>query len=223
MRILICESDRMIGDGLQRGLKIIGHSVDWAASVSEADEALALGDYEAVVVSLGPKDEGEATISRWRQQGLRVPIVALSARELHSHYVRGEQGVICYLPMPVSLELLATTLNDVTFSAHADKTWSHGPLEFAPGTLRTRWRGNLVELTPTEAKLLQTFLSHPRQLLTVEFLQSALFSDCQTLARNQVETQIDSLRSKIHPNIVRTWRGAGYTLGTSETLETALT
>lgn len=67
--------------------------------------------------------------------------------------------------------------------------------------------------------LLELLLTYPNRVLTREFLRDKLYDWDKGSESNTLEVHIHHLRKKLHPGIVRTLRGAGYTLGTLEAIE----
>ena len=223
MRILIVEDDPMLGDGLQRGLKLIGHAVDWFGTAAEADRAIGMMHYDAVVLDLGlPDDDGVALLGRWRQQGRQMPVVVLTARDAVACRISGlDAGADDYLVKPVELDELAARLRAVTRRAAGmpEPVWRHGPLEYQPAARLALWHGKAVDLTSRESMLLELLLTYPNRVLTREFLRDKLYDWDKGSESNTLEVHIHHLRKKLHPGIVRTLRGAGYTLGTLEAIE----
>jgi len=212
----------MLGDGLQRGLKLMGHAVDWFGTAAEADRAVGMMHYDAVVLDLGlPDDDGVAVLSRWRNQGRQTPVVVLTARDAVSSRIGGlDAGADDYLVKPVELDELAARLRAVTRRAAGmpEPVWRHGPLEYQPAARLAIWHGKAVDLTSRESMLLELLLTYPNRVLTREFLRDKLYDWDKGAESNTLEVHIHHLRRKIHPGIVRTLRGAGYTLGTLEAI-----
>ncbi|ELA01126.1 response regulator [Helicobacter pylori] len=213
----------MLGDGLQRGLKLIGHAVDWFGTAAEADRAIGMMHYDAVVLDLGlPDDDGVALLGRWRQQGRQMPVVVLTARDAVASRISGlDAGADDYLVKPVELDELAARLRAVTRRAAGmpEPVWRHGPLEYQPAARLALWHGKAVDLTSRESMLLELLLTYPNRVLTREFLRDKLYDWDKGSESNTLEVHIHHLRKKLHPGIVRTLRGAGYTLGTLEAIE----
>ncbi|KAI3591073.1 Two-component system response regulator QseB [Cupriavidus sp. U2] len=227
MRILIVEDDPMLGDGMQRGLKLMGHAVDWFRTGADADRAIAAMHYDAVLLDLGlPDQDGVTLLSRWRNQGRPTPVVVLTARDAVQSRISGlDAGADDYLIKPVDLDELAARLRAVTrrSAGMPEPVWRHGPLEYHPAARLAVWQGKSVDLTSRESMLLELLLAHPNRVLTREFLRDKLYEWEKGSESNTLEVHIHHLRRKIHPGIVRTLRGAGYTLGTLDALETPST
>ena len=224
MRILIVEDDPMLGDGMQRGLKLMGHAVDWFRTGMDADRAIVAMHYDAVLLDLGlPDQDGVTLLSRWRNQGRQTPVVVLTARDAIQSRIGGlDAGADDYLIKPVDLDELAARLRAVTrrSAGMPEPVWRHGPLEYHPAARLAVWHGKSVDLTSRESMLLELLLAHPNRVLTREFLRDKLYEWEKGSESNTLEVHIHHLRRKIHPGIVRTLRGAGYTLGTLDALQT---
>jgi two-component system response regulator QseB len=208
MRILIVEDDPMLGDGLQRGLKLIGHAVDWFGTAAEADRAIGMMHYDAVVLDLGlPDDDGVALLGRWRQQGRQMPVVVLTARDAVASRISGlDAGADDYLVKPVELDELAARLRAVTRRAAGmpEPVWRHGPLEYQPAARLALWHGKAVDLTSRESMLLELLLTYPNRVLTREFLRDKLYDwDKGSKATRWKSTSITCARSSIPASCAR--------------------
>lgn len=217
MRILIVEDDPLLGDGITRGLKLMGYAVDWFNNSADADHAHQMVHYDAIVLDLGlPGEDGMALLKRWRQRGKQTPIVVLTARDAVESRIGGlDAGADDYLIKPVTLDELAARLRAVTrrSAGMPEPVWTHGELQFHPASRQAYWQGAAVELTNREAALLELLLSHPNRVLTRDFIREKLYDWNDDLESNALDVHIHHLRRKIHPKIVRTLRGSGYTLG----------
>jgi len=217
MRILIVEDDPPLGDGLARGLKALGIAADWFTNGKDADQAMDMVRYDAVVLDLGlPGEDGMRLLRRWRGQGNVIPVVILTARdEVESRIAGLNDGADDYLIKPITLDELVARLRAVT-RRHVglpEPVWRHGSLTFEPATRQAAWKGDAVELTARESSLLELFLMNPNRVLTRDFIREKLYDWSDDLESNALEVHVHHLRRKIHPGIVRTLRGAGYALG----------
>lgn len=220
MRILIVEDDPLLGDGLLRGLTLSGHAVDWFGTAADADHAMRMVRYDAVVLDLGlPGEDGMTLLARWREQGRQTPVVVLTARDGVESRIGGlDTGADDYLVKPVELDELAARLRAVTRRAAGmpEPVWKHGPLEYHPSGRKAYWKGQPVDLTGREAALLELLLANPHRVLTRDFIREKLHDWDSETESNSLEVHIHHLRRKIDPRLVRTLRGAGYALGDLE-------
>ena len=140
----------MLGDGLHRGLKLMGHAADWFRTAAEADRAIAAMHYDAVLLDLGlPDEDGVTMLLRWRNQGRHTPVVILTARDAVQDRIGGlDAGADDYLIKPVDLDELAARLRAVSRRAAGmlEPVWRHGPLEYHPAARLAVWHGKSVDL-----------------------------------------------------------------------------
>lgn len=221
MRLLILEDDRQLGDALATGLRQVGHAVDWFADGAAADAALAGAPYDALVLDLGlPGDDGMVWLRRWRQRGLTLPVLILTARDGVEQRIAGlDAGADDYLIKPLSVDELAARLRALLRRAagRAQPVWTHGALTYDPAAKTAHWEGRPVDLTGREIALLEMLLLHPQRVLSKAQLQEKLYDwSGGEPESNTLEVHVHHLRRKIHPGIVRTVRGVGYALGAQE-------
>jgi two-component system, OmpR family, response regulator QseB len=221
MRLLILEDDTHLGDALAIGLRQLGHVVDWFHDGAQADAALAGTFYDAMVLDLGlPGADGMVWLRRWRQRGLSLPVLILTARDGVEQRVAGlDSGADDYLIKPISIDELAARLRAMLRRAtgRAQTVWTHGALRYDPATMQVQWHGTTVDLTGRELALLEVLLMHPQRVLSKSQLQEKLYDwSGDEPESNALEVYVHHLRRKIHPAIVRTVRGVGYALGTPE-------
>jgi two-component system OmpR family response regulator len=170
-----------------------------------------------------PDLDGFEVARRLRQSegaGTRVPVIFLTARDTTADKVEGLRlGTDDYVTKPFSIEELVervrAVLRRATGSTPGEHRLSYADLELDEET-RDVWRaGRLVELTPTEFKLLHYLLINARRVLTREQILEHVWD--YTFAGNAsvLETYVSYLRHKIdtvEPPLIHTVRGVGYTL-----------
>ena len=222
MRLLIVEDDILLGDGLATGLQALGLAVDWFVDGSQADAALAVVDYDAVLLDLGlPGGDGLDWLRRWRARGLAMPVLILTARDALEQRIAGlDGGADDYLVKPVEIAELAARLRAVRrrVAGRADSLWTHGPLSYRPDARSVQWLDRPVELTTRETTLLELLLANPQRVLPRALIEDKLHAFGREAESNTLEVHVHHLRRKLHPKLVRTVRGVGYALGAVEEL-----
>lgn len=218
MRLMIVEDDSLLGDALAQGLRQRGHAVDWFQHGAAADAALAGAPFDAVVLDLGlPGRDGMEWLQRWRQSGLQLPILVLTARDAVEQRIAGlDAGADDYLVKPITQDELAARLRALTrrTAGHTQAVWQHGELAYDPAAKSVHWRGAPVALTGRELAVLEALLAQPQRVLSRSHLLEKLYDWSGTEPEsNSLEVHIHHLRRKIDPGIVRTVRGVGYALG----------
>ncbi len=221
MRVLFVEDDVLLGQALAAGLRQLGHAADWFTNGRDADGALLAAPYDALVLDLGlPGGDGLVWLRRWRDRGVQLPVLVLTARDGIEQRIAGlDSGADDYLLKPITIDELAARLRALLrrASGRAQPTWRHGELEYDPASKRVRWKGQAVELTARELALLEALMLDPQRVLSKALLREKLYDWSEAEPEgNSLEVHIHHLRRKIDPGIVRTVRGVGYALGAAE-------
>jgi two-component system, OmpR family, response regulator len=220
MRVLIVEDDAKMAGLIQRGLRDDGLAADVAVDGEVALWMAGATDYDAIVLDvLLPGMDGFEVCRRLRSDGVRSPVLMLTARDAVEDRVRGlDTGADDYLTKPFSLAELAARLRAIA---------RRGPIERAPvldaGGLRLDpaarrvWRGDAeIALSAREFALLETLMRHPGQVLDrLQLLDHAWASEYENRS-NVIDVYIRYLREKVDrpfgADSIQTVRGVGYRL-----------
>jgi len=220
-RILVVDDEPNITDLVATALRYEGFEVDTAYDGRTAlDKAVSFRPQLLVLDVMLPDLDGFEVARRLRQEGRRVPMLFLTARDATEDKVRGlTLGGDDYVTKPFSLEeLLArvrAVLRRVTSSPEEGSRMRFADLELDEET-REVFRGQTpIELTPTEFKLLRYLMLNPRRVLSKAQILDHVWEYDFGGDANVVETYISYLRKKIDslgPPLIHTLRGAGYSL-----------
>ena len=168
-----------------------------------------------------PDLDGFEVARRLRQEGRRVPILFLTARDATEDKVRGlTLGGDDYVTKPFRLdELLArvrAVLRRVARGAARARRVSSSPTSSSTRRpARSSAAQTPIELTPTEFKLLRYLMLNPRRVLSKAQILDHVWEYDFGGDANVVETYISYLRKKIDtlgPPLIHTLRGAGYSM-----------
>ena len=219
MRILLAEDDPMISASLGKGLRSEGFTVDWVQDGRSAERALETTNYALVLLDLGlPHKDGLAVLRGWRQRGLTVPVLILTARDAVPDRVKGlDSGADDYLVKPFDLtELLARMRALLRRQAgRAQDLIEIGALRLDPAAHTLEYRDQPVALSAREFALLHALMEKPGVVLSREQLEDRLYGWGEEVESNAIEVHIHNLRRKLSPGVIRTVRGVGYRLGES--------
>ena len=216
MRILLAEDDPLLGDGLRAGLRQLGFQLDWVRDGLAAQRELTQGDYAAAVLDLGlPLMDGLDVPARLRAQGKRTPILVLTARDAVPDRIRGlDLGADDYVIKPVDMHELGARLRSLVRRANgqAQELLRCGDLVLDASARQVRWQDELLPLSAREFDLLHALMLSAGRVLSREQLEQQLYSWGNEIDSNAIEVHIHHLRRKIHPGLIQTVRGIGYTL-----------
>jgi two-component system, OmpR family, response regulator QseB len=214
MRILLVEDDAMLGDAVHRGLRQLGHAVDWIRDGHRADLALAGEPYDVVLLDLGLPGKGGLDVLRdLRGRGQRVPVVVITAQDAVAQRVAGlDAGADDYLVKPFDLDELGARVRAVQrrIGGRADPVIENGPLTLNPATHEVSLAGAPVQLSPREFALLQALLEHPGRPVSRTRLEERLYGWESEISSNAVEVHVHTLRRKLGMEWIKTLRGVGY-------------
>jgi two-component system response regulator QseB len=222
MRVLVIEDDRPLGEALAEGLRQLGHAVDWFTTGTEADSALGVAPYDAIVLDLGlPQRDGLSWLTEWRRRAIHVPVMVLTARDAVEQRIEGlDAGADDYLVKPITIDELAARLRALVRRASGARTqsvWQHGALSFNAAARTVAWQGQPADLTAREMAVLEVLMLHPHRVLSKAALLEKLYDWSRSEPdANSLEVHIHHLRRKLDPCVVRTVRGVGYALGACE-------
>jgi two-component system OmpR family response regulator len=223
-RILVVDDEEHITELVAMGLSYNGFAVERIASGRDAMAAVDRQRPDLIVLDVMLPDlDGFEVARRLRQAegaGTRVPIIFLTAKDTTHDKVEGLRlGSDDYVTKPFSIEELVERVKAVlrrsAGAGPGERKLSYADLELDEDT-RDVWRaGRLVELTPTEYKLLHYLLANARRVLTRDQILEQVWD--YTFAGNAsvLETYISYLRHKIDavdPPLIHTVRGVGYSL-----------
>ncbi|MGW0178737.1 response regulator transcription factor [Nocardia sp. NPDC003345] len=217
-RILIAEDDIHIVSFVGKGLRAAGYRTEHAADGETALLMARSGVFDMVILDIGlPSMDGFTVLRRLRGEGVRTPVVVLTARDSVDDTVAGlEGGANDYMTKPFQFaELLARVRlrlqDDATVGAPTDTLAHHG-LVLDLRSRRAHVDGRAVDLTAREFGLLEVFLRHPDQVLSREQILGQVWGYDFDPASNVVDVYVRALRAKIGAQRLQTVRGMGYRL-----------
>ncbi len=217
MKLLLIEDDTSMQAALQRALSRRGIEVTGCT-----DGALALQAWTAllpdvVVLDLSlPGMDGLQVLGAARRQGLKTPVLILTARGTVGDRVMGlNLGADDYLAKPFDLdELEAREANRSASSAPEPGNLMVGSLRYEKDSGAIYHEGLVLELTPRELALLQALMVKPGHAVSKEKLFELVFPGEADVQYEAVEVVVYRLRKKLAGTGVTlmTLRGLGYLL-----------
>jgi two-component system OmpR family response regulator len=214
VRILIVEDQERLAAQLTASLQESGYAVDAAADGERADFLAGTGDYDAIVLDLGlPKIDGLTLLRRWRDAGMAVPVIVLTARGSWHEKVQGiDSGADDYVAKPFRMEELLARLRGLIRRASGQITPQIrcGDVTLDPRLSKVTRDGALVRLTSHEFRVL-SYLMHQRdRVVSQAELTEHIYAQDYERDSNTVEVFIARLRRKLGTGFIETVRGLGY-------------
>lgn len=220
MRLLAIEDERELAELTAGALGRAGFAVDIAASLAEAEEALAVTTYDAIILDLGLCDgDGLSLLRSLRNRGASVPVLILTARDGLEDRVMGlDSGADDYVLKPFHMPELISRVRALLRRPNAalGVRLEFGNLVFETTHRQVTVAGRVVPLSIRELGLLEILLRRADRVVTREAIEQSLYSFDSELGSNAVEVLVHRLRRKLQDANatlqIHTLRGVGYLL-----------
>ena len=214
MRILIVEDEASIARQLATALTDAGYVVDCAADGARGDFLAQTEHYDAIVLDLGlPKIDGLSVLRAWRDAGIDVPVLVVTARGSWHEKVQGlDGGADDYVSKPFRVEEVLARLRALIRRASGRVTTELrcGPVALDPRAARVTVNGAPVKLTSHEFRVLSYLMHHRGRVVPQSELIEHIYAQGADRDSNTVEVFIARLRRKLGPALIETVRGLGY-------------
>ena len=221
--VLVIEDDSDIQELVCLHLRHSGMNAIGCASVEKARQLLSTETIDVAIVDwMLPGASGVELAKEIRANAKlkALPLLLLTARGREGDKLEGfAAGVDDFLVKPFSpRELVARIKSLLRRSGHESEPTilKHAGLSLDTDSHRVTVDGKIVELSPTEFKLLLTFLRHPERVLTRSTILDKVWQDDASIDERTVDVHIRRLRLALkphnHEHLIETVRGGGYRL-----------
>jgi two-component system OmpR family response regulator len=227
--LLVVDDEPNIRELLATSLRFAGFEVHTAADGAAALRVARQVDPDLVVLDVMlPDMDGFAVTRRLREKGQHVPVLFLTARDDTQDKVTGlTVGGDDYVTKPFSLEEVVARIRAVLRRTQpgadfASSVLAYADLELDEDSHEVTRAGRLVDLSPTEFKLLRYLMLNPGRVLSKTQILDHVWQYDWGGDANIVESYISYLRRKVDTvtgadgttvaPLIHTKRGVGYML-----------
>jgi two-component system copper resistance phosphate regulon response regulator CusR len=222
MRILVIEDEKKTAAFLAKGLREAGFAVDVAHDGESGLERARANKFDLLIVDIMlPQKDGWEVVSELKADGVRTPILFLTARDSVRDRVKGlELGADDYLVKPFAFsELLARVRSVLRRSPQRDPEHLRiADLEIDMQRHRATRSGKPVNLTPKEFLLLAYLVRSAGEVVSRAEIAEQVWDIGFKTDTNVVDVVVRRLRSKVDDpfktKLIQTIRGVGYVLKT---------
>lgn len=216
-RILVVDDDEALAEMIGIVLRNDGFEPSFCADGARALDAFRNSRPDLVLLDLMLPGLDGIEVCRQIRGESDVPVVMLTAKSDTSDIVRGlESGADDYVPKPFSMRLLLARVRMVLRRAAADTrprpVTRVRDLAIDDDRHEVRLRGELLQLTLTEYKLLRFLAQHPGRVFTRSQILNNIQDEHVIVIDRAIDVHVAALRRKLgdEGRCIETVRGVGY-------------
>lgn len=212
MKILLVEDDTALRGALEELLHREGYAVVDAPNARTACERVN-DDIDLVMLDVTlPDGDGVSLCRKWRSEGIRTPILFLTAKDEELDVVLGlDAGGNDYVTKPFRMQELLSRIRALLRREQTqENTVTRSGITLDKAKLQACRNGQVLALTLTEYKILAKLISE-RSIITRAALLDALWDvDSRFVDDNTLSVHVSRLREKVGAGHIKTVRGVGY-------------
>ncbi len=218
-RILVVEDEANIALALEDDLKKEGYDVEIVGDGDRACDRALEAAFDLILLDVMlPRKDGYEVCRDLRRARVRTPILMLTAKTQEAEKILGlELGADDYVTKPYSPRELRARIKALLRRAADElpEVFRFGDVEVDFARYEVRRGGRLLEVTPTEFKLLAALIRQRGRVLTRDQLLDLAWGQGVFVTDRVVDNQIVNLRKKIEPKpskprYLLNVRGVGY-------------
>lgn len=218
MKILLVEDNKKLGATIKQGLIQEVYAVDLLEDGQIAEERIFMNrdEYDLIILDrLLPSKDGISVCLSWRDKGIVVPILILTALDTVDDKVVGlNAGADDYLAKPFAFEELLARIHALLRRPVQTLSDTIKCNNIAINTLNRviTYKGKIIYLTLKEFMVLEYLVRNKGKVISRDTLYAHAWDFADSSFSNTVDVHIKNLRKKINDNgkIIQTIRGVGY-------------
>ncbi len=217
MKVLLIEDDVKLLQNIKTGLKQQGFRVDTAKDGEEGLYLAQNNKYDILIVDwMLPKLSGLEIIKILRKEGIRTPILILTAKSDVEDKVEGLKIADDYLTKPFDFAELIARLKALYRRSQniEDNVLKIADLELNPETKEVKVGGKYIDLTAKQFELLKYLMVNKNKIVTPEMIANNLWEMDDEINSNVINVYLSHIRKKIDKGrekpLIKTIRGMGF-------------
>ena len=218
-RILVVDDESGVRDLICDALHMSDFQTLQAVDGLAALSAIRKDRFDLIILDINmPKLDGLGLLEKIRNDGIELPALMLSARGDKTDISTGlKLGADDYMTKPFSIEELVlrvkAILRRTSGSTSAKNNLNCGPISMDLDRHQVKLNDDLVEMSPTEFKLLEELILRSGKVVSKEVLLANVWEIDFDTSSTVVDTYISYLRKKLHKDGfegIKTVRGIGF-------------
>ncbi len=224
MRLLLAEDEKELVDALVVILKHNHYSVDSVDNGEDALYYLENQDYDGAILDIMmPKMDGLTVLKTIREEGIKVPVIMLTAKaEIDDRVLGLDLGADDYLPKPFSTKELLARIRAITRrkDEQVDNLLKLGNITLDRSTFELSTPSNSLRLANKEFQMLEMLMSHHQRVISTDRFMEQIWGYDSDSEISVVWVYISYLRKKLsslQANVeIKVVRNQGYRLEVKE-------
>ena len=223
MRLLVVEDEIKLANSLKTILAHERYTVDVAYDGDKGFEQASVEPYDVIVLDVNlPGMDGLTVCAKLRQDGIKTPVLMLTARDTLQDKVKGlDVGADDYLVKPFAVEELLARIRAILRreSTQGEPILAVGDLTLDPEAHTVKRGQKNIDLSYKEYALLEYLMRHSGQVVPKQDLLEHVWGSEVDPFSNVIDVYIGYVRGKIdkafprkHP-LLKTFKGLGYRIG----------
>lgn len=214
MRILLAEDEPQLCKQIKTLLNAEGRIVDVVNDGVEAHFMGSTEPYDVIILDIGlPERDGISVLREWRKDGVKTPVLILTARDGWSERVDGlDAGADDYMTKPFHMSELAARVRAILRrqSGHVNPVFEKEDIVFDTRSGRVSINGLPIDLTAQEVAVLSYLVHNTGRMISRTELSEHIYEYDGDRDSNTIAVFVTRLRKKLGPDLITTIRGRGY-------------
>jgi len=222
VRILLVEDEIKVGSALSEGLEAQGYEITWAQTGEDGFFHASSNSYDLLLLDIMlPGRDGLEILNALRKQGLKAPVLLLTAKDAIEDRVLGlDMGADDYLVKPFAFAELSARIRALLRRNKPEPTdvLLIASLEIDPVRRTVSREGRRLDLTAREFELLEYLARNHGRVVSRQMLARDVWQETgrATPLDNVIDVHVARLRRKMdepfEQKLLHTVRGVGFTL-----------